>query len=393
MSRLSIHRLASIGLALLALGLPRAAQETLWSPADAEALDRAQAALQSGSSGAALATLDDLVARYPGSVDVRRLRGLALVDLGRGEEARAELAVALSRGAFSADVLTALLQLDFEAGRTPAVLSTSRLLLLLEPDNGEWALLHADLLLENGQAAAAAVVYSALVDRGSVTPTLFERLARTRYADGEGREAASLFETSYYMGSEDAELPGLLARLWLELGDGERAALWTARTASPSGSEGEDLGAARRYWLAGDLARARDVARALADAAESEAPVRAGALELLGRIARREGATEASDRLLEEAVELGLEDPDVFALLGSRAFEAGDAEGAFTLLARAWQANRRDASMLSALVRAAIDRGRPEDADAFLRDHLEHNGLDDTARRLITLRGRAGAVD
>lgn len=372
---------------------PAAAQETMWTPDDAQLLETAQASLRGGSARTALTSFDDLLTRYPTSVDLHRLRGFALMALERESEARAAFSNALARGGLSTDVLGALLQLDYAAERIPAVLASSRLLVLLEPENEEWTFLHADLLLQNGSFAAAEVIYTGLLERDMVRPELYERLGRTAYAAGRRTEAAELFETAYYLGSSDPQLPESLGRLWRELGDGDRADLWVERGAIPADRAGAEPGLALRTaqnaYLQGDDPRADRLAAELVEGGESvPQDVRAGAASLRGRVARRAGDDAALGHF-RSALELGLEDPDLWVIVGDAAGAEGRPDEALEWLGKAWDAGRRDAAVLSRLVEAALDAGRPEASDRFLVDHLEREGLDDVAQRLVERRARA----
>ena len=123
-----MKRTPFLSLVLLALGaLPVAAQDTPWSEEEAAELQTAQQALQDGNFSLALRAFDALLAAHAENGSLHRLKGHALVGLQRDPEARAEFLEALQRGELSADVFSRLMEIDYRAGQSVAMLASTQL--------------------------------------------------------------------------------------------------------------------------------------------------------------------------------------------------------------------------------------------------------------------------
>ena len=381
-SRLLSLPLVALTLLVGARGL--GAQEILWTPEDAQTLRTAQGDLEQGQVQRALASLDELLLRYPHSPVVQRLRGHALLSLGRPQPARDALGAALAGGAFHIDVLGALFRIDYEAGHLPAALSSARLALLLEPDQPQWALAYGDLLLEGGQFAAAEVIYDHLFRAGDPSPALLERLGQTALSAGRRDEALAWLESAYYLGSTDSDLAQLLAVLWIEAGDPMRAEVWSERAGDVGRSE-RTLAAIGRAFRRGDLKAAETSAVALE--AQGSPSERAQAAAWRGRIARIRGNEEEASTHFKRAIEDGLVDADVLGYLGARALWEKRAAEALGFLGRAWDLEPKN-SLLPLLIRAALEAEDTERCDRYLVAYIEHRGLDQKARTWITQRAQ-----
>ena len=84
-----------------------------------------------------------------------------------------------------------------------------------------------------------------------------------------------------------------------------------------------------------------------------------------------------------DAVEAGLEAPQLLAFLGSRHFNAGRFERAAELLSRRLDAGGADRELMRYLVIALIRSGQHDRASDRLKAYFEHYPLDDGAKQLV----------
>lgn len=120
-----------------------------------------------------------------------------------------------------------------------------------------------------------------------------------------------------------------------------------------------------------DLAEAEAKARAQAAPATSLSAVAAAALKYDAQQARTRRDLAAAAGILERAVALDPQDPELLFLLGTTLYEDGRVEASLQPMRRALELAPDNASVLANLGRILLDLDRDEEAEATLRRGLE----------------------
>ncbi len=373
---------------LLALALPgSAAQEAPWSEEQARALQRAQEDLRAGEAGRALPALERLLAAHPDSGPLLRLRGHALADLGRAQEARAALVAALARGELGVDVLARLVEIDHAAGRRAATLAAAGLLTLLEPEDAQWRRLWADLLDGAGEREAARVLLDELLAERFGDAALHERAARVALETGDDTRAARELALAWFLGAREPALARRLEALHAARGDARATLAWAAR-AGPT----DDAGTLRRAetWLAlEDWERAEALARPLAGGADGALAARAQVV--LGRAALARGDAEgAALAWRRSAGATGL--PGALArFVGAFLHDRGDFAEAQLFLEQARVPGPEGRAVDELVAACCLARGAAGEARAAIVRYLAEHGPDDASRALLQRLAALGA--
>lgn len=353
-----------------------------WTRDEAQQIQDVQRALASGKYQEALTILAELKEERPDTGLLARLSGHALAGLGRTPEAREAFVRALGTGQFAPDVFAKLMELDQAADRRVSMLVETAMLALFVPDDPSWQRTLADLLAANELTDAALVTYAALFERPDASPDLAWRMGRIHARAGRADDALFYLETAWYAGVQDAELPRLMASLWQQEGDLERAALWSGRAPSKDGDVFRDhLRRAELLLASGDAAGAVEPARAAL--AATDPGVQARAAVLLGHAAHQAGDTEGAVQSFRRALELGEADAQIQVYVARSLLERGDAQAALPYLDALLARGIDDRPTLEAAIRALLPSGDADKLRALLTRYLELYGPDERADRWI----------
>jgi len=354
-----------------------------WAQEDTRDMRRARSLYEEKKYREAASILEEVCREQPTYADAHRLLGHTYYQLGRTDDARKALAQAVAHGRLTPDVLARLAQIERRQNRTAALLAGLRLRMLVKPQDRAWCLLYADVLASAGGEDEAEEIYKAIIEAAPAQPDTFVRLGNLCLREGRHIEAISAFETACHLGESSPRLPETIAELWFNAGDKRRALLWYERAIKLQDKPAERVRLRRAellFWTE-EFDKAEAAARLLAN---SENRGSAGkAYLLLGQIAMQRNRPEIAVAHWEEAVQAGMDEPQILAFLGSHYFNNGQYKKAADCLEKRLASGGLDKALLRYLIISLIRSGEDERARDEMQTYLEHYGLDDQAERLV----------
>ena len=353
------------------------------APEIAQVMNDADKAYNERRYDQAARLLENLTAKQPTFAEAFRMLGHCYYQLNRPDDARCAFLSALTQGRLTADMRARLVQIDQVADRAAALNAEASLLALLEPEDRQWQMLHADQLLRGGTPAEAMVIYQSLQRDHAAEAALWVRVGNCHLKLDRHTEAALAFQTAYHLGDRTANLPRTIAELLVRAEDPLAAAAWFARAAQIDPAQAADLRLRQAQALitAGRSAAAESVAASLTDS--KDAALVAKAHLMLGRIAYESRRNELAVEHWSKALAAGHDDPRLRAFLGAAAFNAGHYAQAADYLLPLTQSPEPEPDHLRFAAESLLRTRRPGDARPILHRYLELFGYDDKAAAMI----------
>ena len=324
-------------------------------------LVRGRILLAKGDPKGALAAFDTGIRRWPNNAVARYLAGLAAYKAGDPERAMSEL-----REAVRAD---------------PAATDASLLLATLHLDRGDWA-----------NAVQSASTHVAKRDPASVQAFSVAIRAAT---------AAKQYDAARATAENMSRLAGAETLVLLERAGIERAAKGPA--ASLAVLEGAKLdltspaNEAVLRAVVEDLLASNDAEKAVAraDAAASAHPDASSLAELRAAVLARTGKTGEARAALEKAIAADPQNARALVALATIEAGSGNAARAVELLDRAAPLGPPDGPARYLAAQILIGQGRSDEAEARLRDVIDKNPANNSARNDLAwlLASRSAELD
>jgi len=353
------------------------------SAAEVETFNQAQRAQQAGQHNQVITLLEPVRQKYPREADLPRLLAHSYFELGRYDEAREAAVQAVALGRLSTDMLVRLTQIDRQRGDDLATLNSVRLLTITDAGNAVWRILYGDLLFAADHFGQARAVFARLVESDPSRADLWSRLGNAQMRLDLIDDATVSFQTAWELGERNESVARLLAGLQQRRGDAEATITWIERALAVQASPAPAmrLRHARLLFHAGEIDRARVIARQLSESSERE--TRAEASRLLGEIALRNDDIDAAVSHWRAAHEGGLGSDDLTQSLARLYFNQGNyGETARLLIIHtANMPDDNEAALL--LARCALLSGDMDKARGHIQTYLEHFGMNDDIGELI----------
>jgi len=350
----------------------------------AERLREGQEQFEAGDFEAAAQTLGELTQENSDLADAHRLLGHAWRELGRIEDARKAFVESLRQGRLAPDTLSALAQIDRQAGRDSAAIVSLLGLTLLEPEDPQYAMLAGQMLLRAGVTDEARAIARSVIGRHPTSVDASRLLANAELQSGRVPQAIEALAAVYYLGAEEPAVARRIAELHFRQGavdpaiDWYRRALATAADADPAWR----LRLAELLIAGGYYDQARDLLAELRDA-EPEAVDRRTVYRWLGHVEQRQGRAAQAAEAWQAAVEHGLREPQVLGFLVRRAIETDDAAALEKYIPLLAGQTPGSTATVRLVVLGHLKLNQPADATTAVRRHIEQVGLTDPTRNLL----------
>jgi len=366
-------------MSLLAVGHARG--EPL-SPEDAETLRLAQQQFDQRAFRQAVTLLRRFIVEHPDEGEAHRLLGHCYYELGRTKEARRAFVASIERGRMTADLLVRLVQIDREAGRVTEELGSLRALLMLDPADGTTRLLYADALLRAGAGNQATSELRHVLNDDPLNIDARLRLANLLMERGEHAAAAVMFQSAFHLGAKRPAIAQTIAELWVDMNDAQEALRWYNvasqgdRIASP-----RSLRRAELLIAVGDFDRALEVLRPIASSADKKRATQAELM--LGRIAHQRGDVEATVAHWTRAIDNGANDTQLLAYLGAFHFNNKRYDVAARYLHAQVASDAETPATHRFLVISRLRSGDTTGARSEILRYVERYGFDEVAESMI----------
>lgn len=319
--------------------------------------------VQAGDTAGALAVLKEGMEASPSDVRLPLGRATLLLQAGRAGEAEADV----QRAATLAPKLpaTVLLQAAMALNKGNAE-EADRLYTGIESraaDHPEGQLIGGLIKMQRGQSVQAELLLSRFVAANPQRADIRRALAGIRLQLGNYLGATELLTALSEESPEDIGLTRQLASAYLRAGELEKASAQFRKLASHPGG----IGAEARSMLP---VLGVDTG-ALADGGQPNAAPAGEALVVADLLSARE-----TDKALVKARDLSKaypKDPAVICLLGNALQAKGDVPGAVSAYRQALDVAPDFLPAVENLVRAHLRQGKPDDAEAVLRERVAAN--------------------
>ena len=340
------------------------------TPEESQRLQAAQAAQAAGDHAVAVQALEALRAQHPDVADIHRLLGHSYAALGRDDEARQSLIQALTLGRLASDVLARLAELEQREQDAPGLISTLRLLVVLEPQNPQWRLALADALVAGGAYEEAALIYEDSM-RAAPTAATALRLGNLALKQKQPEVALEHLELAWRLGDRTPSLPRTIADLAFSL-QPRRAIEWYNRTQSlqPSAATHAALRKAELYLQLDDPeGAARELLVLPADAASAETHL------LWGRVRLAQERVEDAVGHFQQARQSGRTDAQLLAYIAAFYFNQGDYAVAATHLRQRIDLGEASVELHRRLALALLESGQHAQARGAIIAIIAEFGL------------------
>jgi arylsulfatase A-like enzyme/Flp pilus assembly protein TadD len=319
---------------------------------------------------AAIAVLDDVLARDPQNLAALENLGLALADAGRIDEAAASLDEALHLDPESPSLWLARARVEEQAGRLDDALELVERSRALDSRFVDAMVAHADLLHALGRSEQAAGVLEEAIELSPDHPTLHVRYAQlVEMPRGDLDAAESRLRT--WVAREPFIADGWIGLAQLlerrgQMGAAEDAYREGLRRQPRDPRLHTGLGA-----LLAELGRAQEAEEALREAIRLSAPSTTAPRALLADLLRRTGGMDEAEALYRQVL---AHDPDHHRARHGRALlliANGNLDAGADALSRLVRDAPDDVAVLTDLSLAAVQQGRNAYAEETARRAVE----------------------